>query len=159
MLKCLKVIHVLGVVLFLGSVFAHIAAGQIPVTPGSSAILTARQVIDLTTRYVTLPGLGIAIVSGALMAAKGYSGALKRRWLMLHMAAALAVAVISVTVMAPAGREILAAAGALAAGNLSPEALSAIALREHVFGAVNILLAIAAIVLGVVKPRLSRRQS
>ena len=42
---------------------------------------------------------------------------------------------------------------------MTPEAFAASAMREHLFGAVNILLAFAAIVLGIVKPRLRQGRS
>ncbi len=160
MLKFFKVVHVIGVAMFLGSIFAHIAAGMVPgATSDPQVMLLCRQVIDFATRYVTLPGLAIAIVSGAIMMATAYRGLFKRRWLILHLTAALIVAAISVTVMVPAGRAILAAAGAVTRGEGSLQAFAAAALREHLFGAVNIILAIAAIVIAVAKPRLSQRQS
>ena len=62
MYKFLKVIHILGVAMFLGSIFAHIATGHVPgAADNPPAMLFARQAIELATRYVTLPGLVIAI--------------------------------------------------------------------------------------------------
>ncbi|MGO9485911.1 MAG: DUF2269 family protein [Rhodomicrobium sp.] len=160
MFKFFKVIHIIGVAMFLGSIFAHIATGLVPGAAGNPpAMVFARQAIELATRYVTVPGLAIAIVSGALMVASGYSGFIKRRWLVLHMAAVAAVAAITVTVMLPAGHSLVAAANAVVAGTMTPEAFAASAMREHLFGAVNIFLALAAIVLGVAKPHLRRGQS
>jgi hypothetical protein len=159
MLKILKAVHIVGVAMFLGSIFAHIAAGQVPgAADDPPAMLFARQAIDLATRYVTLPGLAIALISGALMAAGGYPGLLKRRWLAAHAFAALIVTAITVTVMIPAGRQILAAAAAVAGGTGSREAFAAFANREHIFGALNIVLVLGVIVLGTVKPRLRQSQ-
>jgi len=159
MLKIFKAVHIVGLAMFLGSIFAHIAAGQVPgATDDPPAMLFARQDIDLATRYVTLPGLAMALFSGALMAAKGYPGLLKRRWLRLHLLAALIVTAITVTVMIPAGRQILAAAAAVAGGTGSREAFADLANREHIFGALNILLVLGGIVLGAVKPRLRQSQ-
>ena len=70
------------------------------------------------------------------------------------MAAAAAIAAISAIVMIPVGHDLVAAAKAVVAGTMTPEAFAASAMREHLFGAVNILLAFAAIVLGIAKPRL-----
>ncbi len=51
MLKVFKAIHILGVAMFLGSIFAHIAAGQVPgAASDPQAMLFARQTIGLTTR-------------------------------------------------------------------------------------------------------------
>ncbi len=160
MYKFLKVIHILGVAMFLGSIFGHIATGQVPGAANNPpAMLFARQAIELATRYVTLPGLVIAILSGASMVASGYPGSFKQRWLVPHVAAAAAIAAITVAVMVPVGHDLVAAAKAVVAGTMTPEGFAASAVREHLFGAVNILLAFAAIVLGIVKPRLRQGRS
>jgi hypothetical protein len=157
MLKALKAIHIVGVALFLGSIFAHIATGQTPAAlTEPAATLFSRQAIDIATRYVTVPGLAIVVISGILMVAIGYPNLLKRGWLVLHAAVAAIIVVITITVMLPAGRDILTAAAALASGAGTREAFDATAMREHSFGAANIVLALAAIVLGAVKPRLRR---
>lgn len=154
MYKFFKILHVIGVAMFLGSIFAHIATGRVPgAADNSPAMLFARQAIELATRFVTVPGLALAIVSGALMIASASRGFLKQRWLLLHLAAVAAIGAITVTVMIPVGQELVAAAKAVAAGAMTPDAFAASAMREHLFGAVNILLALAAIVLGVTKPR------
>ena len=159
MFKVFKVIHIVGVAMFLGSIFAHIATGLVPgAADQAPAMLFARQAIELATRYVTVPGLIVAIVSGALMVATAYRGFFKRRWLVLHMAAVAVIAAITVIVMIPVGQELVTAAKAVGAGTMTPEGFAAPAMREHLFGAVNILLALAAIVLGVTKPRLRQGQ-
>jgi hypothetical protein len=160
MFKLFKVIHIVGLAMFLGSIFAHIAAGFVPgAADNPPAMLAARQAIALATRYVTVPGLIAAIVSGALMVAWANAGFLKHRWLVLHIAAAAIIAAITATVMVPVGLELAGAAKAVGAGTLTPEAFAGVAVREHVFGAVNILLTLAAIGLGTAKPRLRKAQS
>lgn len=157
MYKALKTLHIIGMALLLGSIFAHIAAGRVPgAETEPAAMVFARQTIDLATRYVTLPGLGLAIVSGILMVLRGSAGALKRRWLVAHLAIAGAVAAITFIVMIPVGRDILATAQAIAAGAEPLDAFSAAALREHVWGGVNIVLLIIAIAIGAAKPRLGK---
>ncbi len=141
MFKLFKAIHVIGVAMFLGSIFGHIAIGLLPGAANNpQAMLFARQAIELATRYVTVPGLIIAIVGGALMVASGYPGFFRRRWLVLHVAAAAAIAAITAAVMAPVGQGLVAAAKEVAAGAMTPGAFAALAMREHLFGAVNILL-------------------
>ena len=159
MFKVFKVIHIVGVAMFLGSIFAHIATGLVPgAADQAPAMLAARQAIELATRYVTVPGLVVAIVSGALMVATAHRGFFKRRWLVLHMAAVAVIAAITVIVMIPVGQELVAAAKAVGAGTMTPAAFAGAAIREHLFGAVNILLALAAIALGAAKPRLGQGQ-
>ena len=64
MLKLAKTIHIIGVAMFLGSIFAHIAAGMAPeVTTDPAAMLFARQTIVTATLYVTLPGWLLPFIS------------------------------------------------------------------------------------------------
>jgi hypothetical protein len=157
MYKAFKILHIIGLALFLGSIFAHIAAGRVPgAETEPAAMLFARQAIDLATRYVTLPGLALAILSGIVMLLRGPAGGLKRRWLLAHLALAAVIASVTFIVMIPAGREILATALAISAGGKSVDAFSAVALPEHIWGGVNILLILIAVAIGAAKPRLGQ---
>jgi hypothetical protein len=157
MYKAFKTLHIIGMALFLGSIFAHIAAGRVPgAETEPNAMVFTRQTIDLATRYVTLPGLGLAIVSGILMMLRAPAGALKRRWQLAHLALAVLIAAVTLIVMIPVGREILATALAISAGGKSVDAFSAVALPEHIWGAVNILLILIAVAIGAAKPRFGK---
>ena len=157
MYKSLKVLHIIGMALLLGSIFAHIAAGRVPgAGTEPAAMVFARQTIDVATRSVTLPGLALAIVSGILMVLLGPAGVLKRRWQLAHMALAAIVVAVTFIVMIPAGREILATALAIAAGSKPADAFSAVALPEHIWGGVNILLILIVVAIGAIKPRLGK---
>ncbi len=157
MYKAFKTLHIVGMALFLGSIFAHIAAGRVPgAETEPAAMVFVRQAIDLATRYVTVPGLGLAILSGIIMALLGPAGALKRRWQLAHMALAAVVVAVTFIVMIPVGREILATALAISAGGKPVDAFSAVALPEHIWGGVNILLILIAVAIGAAKPRLGK---
>lgn len=156
MLKLAKTIHIIGVAMFLGSIFAHIAAGMAPeVTTNPAAMLFARQTIATATLYVTLPGLAIAVVSGLFMTHYGKFGLFRERWLTLHQLAALVMVANALVMLVPIGRAAVEAAAAVAAGNTA-EALAALMAKEHVFGAINIVLAVAAVLLAVGKPNLGQ---
>lgn len=71
---------------------------------------------------------------------------------------AITIVAITVIVIFPTERQILAAASDWVAGTGSREAVRLAATREHAFGAINILLLLTAIVLGVVKPLLGQKQ-
>ncbi|MFY9655704.1 MAG: DUF2269 family protein [Methylocystis sp.] len=150
MYKAFKTLHIVGMALFLGGIFAHIAAGRVPgAETEPTAMVFARQAIDLATRYVTVPGLGLTIVSGLLMALLGPGGALKRRWQLAHMALAAVVVAVTFIVMIPVGREILGVALAIAAGGKPIDAFAAVALPEHIWGGGNIVLILLAVAIGV----------
>src|SRR5580658_201652 len=109
MYRTLKVLHLLGLALFLGSVFSHVVAGVLGGPPGSAAFVTARVEIVAATRALTLPGLGLAVISGLGMAALS-PGLRRQRWLGLHAALALVIVALGVGLVAPAGRAALAEA-------------------------------------------------
>jgi uncharacterized membrane protein len=153
MFEFLRVLHIVGVSMFFGSVLAHVTAGLIPGAADNPAVmLAARQAVTLANWYVTIPGLLLAIVSGALLAATATYQ--KRRLLAMHIAAAAAIAVAAAIVLIPAARELQAAAKAVEAGTMTPEAFARAGAPERVFGAINIVLALAAIALGVNLSRL-----
>ena len=138
MLKPMKVLHLISLTLFLGSIFGHIVAGLAGGAVGGEGFLWARRSIAVATSALTVPGLALAMVSGAAMAALTPA---RRRWMIVHAALALAVARIAVFAVPPAG----------AGANVGP-ALA----REHAFGALNILLTLAIVALGVFKPSLTK---
>ncbi len=115
MYRALKIAHLLGLALFLGSVFSHVVAAALGGAPGSPEFLPARAEIAAATRALTLPGLGLAVLSGVGMALVA-PGLRRQRWLWLHAALAGLVVASSVALVAPAGRQALAGAEAFAAG-------------------------------------------
>ena len=151
--RALKIVHLIGLALFLGSIFGHVVAAVLGGPPGSPGFLPARAEIVAATRALTLPGLGLAVLSGLGMAIVS-PGLRRQRWLWLHAGLALLVVVSSLALLAPAGRRALAAAEGLGAG--APDLASAL-LVERVAGGVNIVLAIALLVVGVIKPALRAR--
>jgi len=158
MFEFYRFMHIVGVAMFFGSVLAHVTAGLIPGAAENPAImLAARQAISLANWYVTIPGLILAIVSGALMAASAKYE--KRRPIGMHIASAATITAIAAFVLIPTAQELEAVARALGVGTATPEAFASAAFREHAFGPINIVLSIAAIALGVTLPRLRQGRS
>jgi hypothetical protein len=77
----------------------------------------------------------------------------------MHIAAAALIAVIAAAVLVPGAQELQAAAQAVGAGTMTPAAFADAASREHLFGAINIALAFAAIGIGAALPGLRKSQS
>ncbi len=152
-----RFVHVAGVAMFFGSVLAHVTAGMIPgAADNPTVMLAAREAITLANWYVTIPGLVLAIVSGALMAAS--AGYLKRQRLAMHIAAAALIAAVAAIVLIPGAEKLQDAVNAVSAGTMTPAAFADAASREHMFGAVNIALTLAAIGIGVALPGLRKSQ-
>lgn len=154
-MKVLKALHLIGLAMFLGSILAHISVGLIPGMRSEPAtILVGRHAVDVATSFVTLPGLLLAVATGALMTWRGGFGVFRRRWLTVHQAIGLVVLLNALLVLEPIGDRLLEAAEALQAGRLTvPEFLAATG-AEPAFGAVNLLLTLATVFIAVIKPRL-----
>ena len=91
----LKVLHLMGLVLFLGSIFGHIVAGILGGGPVSGdRFLAAREHIAAATQFLTVPGLGLLLLSVVGLWLMGWS--LKNsRWLGVHMGLAVMVTLIA----------------------------------------------------------------
>jgi hypothetical protein len=153
MYRIFKTIHLLGLTLFLGSVFGHIVAGQTVGAQGGANLVAARMEIVAATRFLTLPGLGLAIAWGLAMMFCARLSPLKNPWLAAHMILGMVVVVTAVAVVVPAGREALAL---VLAGDFGAS-LNAALLREHGVGAFNVVLTLVLVILGVLKPKWTRR--
>jgi len=151
MYKILKILHLLGLVLFLGSVFGHIVAGSLGGAIGSAEFLFARRTISEATWVLTLPGLALSLLSGLGLV---FLSPARRPWMAAHAGVALAIALVAAIWIVPAGHEALNGASASAETVIGgkPADIRAALMRENIAGAVNILLTLAIVALGVVKP-------
>jgi hypothetical protein len=151
-----KAVHIIGLALFLGSILGHAIMSVVPGS-GSEAqtTLVLRQGIEAATLYLTLPGLTLLVVSGLVLTLRGKFGFGRVRWLTVHQLLALAIVVNAVFVLLPTGDALLAAAESWARGGTAAEFQST-AVRESVAGAVNIVLAVAAVFVAAIRPRLGR---
>lgn len=85
--RLLKILHLIGLSLFLGSIFSHIVAsvlGGAPQAGNEAAFLASRVHITAATRYLTMPSLLLTLATGMGMWLQSWS--LKRDvWLRVHM--------------------------------------------------------------------------
>ena len=159
MVRLLKTCHLLGLTLFLGSILGHIVASAAAGAPGTASFLFAREQIALATQFLTLPGLALSVLSGIALMAVSRLSPLRHRWLAAKIALTLAIMANSALFLAPAGAHALAGALALSKGADAMIEIAAALRAEQYAGAVNILLILSIVLLGVFKPRLqSRRQ-
>ena len=150
MLKFTRALHIIGVVLFFGSILGHAITGLAEgLHSNASAVLVSRQIVDVATWYLTLPGL-------ALLSLTGIGLIIMRerplRKLSPHLFIAALILVNAIFFLFPIGQAILSAATDLSAGNGNNNTFLMLQGREAMFGAINIALCIAAIFIGVIKP-------
>ncbi|WP_282608853.1 DUF2269 family protein [Pelagibius sp. Alg239-R121] len=153
MRKFVKALHLIGLAMFLGSVFGHIAislnagADQDPET-----LLFARQAIEVAIIYVTLPGLILLLVTGVVLTVSGRFGVFKIRWLTLHQVLGVLIILNAAFILYPAGGELAIAAGQVVQGALSWEQFHAVAALERTFGPINVALTLMTVFVAVLKP-------
>ena len=153
----LKVLHLMGLVLFLGSIFGHIVAGILGGGPVSGGrFLAAREHIAAATQFLTLPGPGLLLLSGVGLWLMSWS-VKNSRWLGVHMGLAVMVTLIAFVVVLPAGAEMMALASTDMVANM--EKILAANRFEDIGGAVNVLLILIITGLGVAKPKWARKRS
>ncbi len=149
MTRLLKLVHLLALVRFLGSVLTYIVISSLTQGADVGTVVFGRRIIATGTRVLTLPGVWLLAVTGVWMGLRG--GGLRQRFFQIK--AVLVVLVLANTYLFILPAEQAAtdiATASLAQGTLSPAYADA-SLKESVCGGVNILLALAAAVVGVWK--------
>ncbi|OGP68853.1 MAG: hypothetical protein A2W27_00070 [Deltaproteobacteria bacterium RBG_16_44_11] len=149
MLRGLKLAHVGGLVMFLGSILTFIVISTLIEGASLENIAFGRKIISAGTNVLTLPGMWVLAITGVLMGYKRYG--LKQRFFQLKLLLIMLVIINGYFFVVPlvtAATEI--AVRSLAQGQLLPEYKTAY-MRESIFGTVNILIIVAAAVIGVWK--------
>ncbi len=157
----IRFFHVLGAIMFFGSVLDHVAVSQIPgLLEDARTLLVGRQFIGVSADYVTMPGLVLLLVTGPIMVIARRPSILKVRWLGVHMLIAVLITLNVVLVMYPVGQDILdLVARGLADGQSLEQILGSIkdlADQEATFGPLSVLCTVVTIFIAVIKPRFGR---
>jgi len=140
MKSVIKFIHLLGIILFLGSIFTFILVSALVQDKPLSDLAFGRQVIAAGMKMLTLPALWIIVLSGILLGKGKWQG----KYFQVKLALGLVILLNAHFVIADAVLHASRlAAGASVTGVLSPDYLLAYT-KESVMGAVNVLLALFA---------------
>ncbi len=154
MMKTAKALHLIGLAMFLGSVFGHITVGFIPAVEDPAGLLFGRQAIGIATWALTIPGLALLAATGLFMALRRGPGVFRSGWLAVHLVIGVLIILNAALILVPTGGALLDTATAVAGGTVTPEAMRSGAGRESLFGAINVALALTTVFLAVSKPRL-----
>jgi hypothetical protein len=145
-----KFAHLLGLGLFLGSIFTFAVASGVPAPGDVASLAVARRIISGGTSFVTLPALFVLVTSGSLLLWRD-SSLTRHGWLRVMVIAAIVVVANALLAVTPAVRAATALAQeAVGTGRLSPAYSRAYAI-ESVAGTVNIVLTLVAMACGVWK--------
>jgi hypothetical protein len=158
--KTAKALHFIGLAMFLGSILGHIAIGFVPGAKDQpQAMLFGRQAIEIATWSLTIPGLALLVVTGLFMTFHGGLGFGRRRWLTTHQIIGALILLNAALILVPVGDDLFGAASQIVHGGGSREAFAALAARERMFGAANLVLALATIFVAVLKPALGQSRN
>lgn len=142
--KLLRILHHLGIVFFLGSIAVFTAVSIIVEGRSLTDLVFAREIIKTGTYFITLPGLAIFYISGAVITLKEYR-APGYFWLSIKKVLNVVIILNTIIFVLPAVNSALELAKeSLLKGELVPEYNSAY-MKESIAGGVNVLLALAAI--------------
>jgi hypothetical protein len=158
--KIAKALHFVALAMFLGSILGHVTIGFVPgAKDPAQAMLFGRQAIEIATWSLTIPGLALIAVTGLFMTSRGGLGFGRRRWLTVHQTIGTLILLNAVLILVPVGGDLLDVASKIVQGSGSTEAFAALAVRERLFGAVNLVLALVTIFVAVLKPALGQSRN
>ena len=151
----LKIGHLVGLAVFVGSIPAHIVLGHL-VDPATDLLgfATLMQAKYMTILVLTAPGLVLALLTGtALMLRRGMTPN-RFRWMAVKLVLVGLITLNGTLFLTPLARDISAVARAAVSAGALPTEYADLARREAAFGAANLAMILAVIGLVVSKPAL-----
>jgi len=149
MVRGLKLAHFVGLVIFLGSIFTFVVISTLIEGASLENIAFGRKIISTGTNVLTLPGMWVLAITGVWMGYKRYG--LNQRFFQFKLLLIMMVVINAYLFVVPAATSATEiAVRSLAQGQLLPEYKAAY-MQESIFGAVNVLLTLAAAVIGIWK--------
>jgi hypothetical protein len=146
--RVLRLLHLAAMVVFIGGILACIVLGAAGYVAQPEGFLVRRQIATDLTRALIVPGMWMVLVTGMLLSWRGRYGVFRRTWVGLKQVTGVLIAVNGTFLLVPLVGRILALAQS------RDIAMAAyLQAREDAFGALNPLLAITAMWLGVWRPR------
>jgi hypothetical protein len=145
--RVLKMLHFGGLAIFLGSIITFTLISALIEDASLVNIAFGRKIISTGTKVLTLSGMWVLAVTGIWMGYKRYG--LKQRFFQIKLLLIVLVVINAYVLVVPAvtsATEI--AVQSLTQGQL-PSEYKSMYIQESIFGAVNVLLTVAASVVGV----------
>lgn len=158
MYKYMKYIHLLGLCMFMASIAIHIIVGFVPGGRElASIILFGRQAIEISTWTLTIPGIALLLITGAVMVAKTSKGLSQRKWLIAHMVLAALAIINAGAILIPMGRDIYHIAMSLPGNGDLMHTYQPLKLKESILGGVNLFFALVATFMATIKPKVGQK--
>ncbi|WP_259782074.1 DUF2269 domain-containing protein [Aestuariispira ectoiniformans] len=149
-----KFLHIVGLSLFVGSIGGHILFSSLADSMMDLAqIAVLRTGLDLSVRYLTLPGIGLLWLSGLYMVLK-HSRMLRANWLRVKIAVSVLVTINGIFILTPiVGKLARLAKQAVGDGGFSAEYWT-FRVYEDIAGTINLAMVLLVVVMACYKPTL-----
>lgn len=152
MAKVTKIVHLIAMAVFVGSIPGHIVLGALgDPTANPAAFADYHAAKHALTQVLTVSGLTLTVLSGTMLAIMRRE-LLKQRWLRIKIALVVLITLNAALFLVPlSGALAELAQTAVTQGTLPPE-FDGLAAREGITGAVNLAMIVAVIALAVARP-------
>ncbi len=159
MKKTTKLLHLIGLVMFLGGILSSIVMNSVVgVSTDALLIYHQRLFVSAFTWALTIPGMWILIVAGSLTALAGKCRLVEHRWLIAKLVLGTLILINGTFILAPLVSQVTSIAEESAArGQLLPTYMPFKA-KEDMYGIANFLMLVIAFLLAVYKPGFRRAQ-
>ena len=157
MKKSVKLLHVIGLIMFFGGILPSIVMNSVVGTSTEALLIYHQRLfVSAITRALTIPGMWILIVAGNLTAIAGKYRLVEHRWLIAKLALATLILINGTCILAPLVRQVTSVAEQSAwQGQLLPSYMPLKA-KEDMYGIANFIMLVIAFLLAVYKPGFRR---
>lgn len=152
-----KLLHLIGLVMFLGSILSFIAINKfVGANPDATLIFHQRQFVSAITWTLTIPGMWILVIAGGLTALTGKYRLIEHRWLIAKLVLAALILVNGTFFIPPLVAQVtsIATQGAIQ-GQLLPTYIP-LKVKEDMYGIANFIMILIAIILAIFRPSFRR---
>lgn len=145
MKKTTKLLHLIGLVIFLGGILPSIVMNSVVGTSTDVVLIYHQRLfVSAITWALTIPGMWILIVAGSLTALAGKCRLIEQRWLIAKLMLAALILINGTFILAPLVSQVTSIAEQSAAqGQLLPTYMPLKA-KEDMYGIANFLMLLIA---------------
>ncbi len=155
MKKTIKLLHLIGLVMFLGGILPSIVMNSVVGTSTDVVLIYHQRLfVSAITWTLTIPGMWILIVAGCLIALAGKYRPIEHRWLIAKLVLAVLILINGTFILAPLVNQVTSIAEQSAAqGQLLPTYIP-LKTKEDMYGIANFLMLVIAFFLAIYRPSL-----
>ncbi len=159
MRSAIKTIHLLALTLFIGSIFGHILlAGLVSPNNDLVSFITLIKAKYANVQFLTTPGIITVLISGILLLATRQQKPKIERWIAIKLGLIVLIVINGVFILTPISHGMVTLLNGVILVEQIPAEFYELKEKEDIFGAINLGLIVAVMILSVVKPKLSKAE-